>query len=247
VDAIRRIVEKWPPPEKPIRGRSLADVLKLEAVAPALAVDAGVLAATRRALLGAADRGLRAALRVSGPRRALVPLPDPGDRRAGVARSLGATPILYRSNVLDRRGRGEGATHVYLDVSGSMDPWTSDLYGALGALRRHVAPFVHLFSTRVSTVPLRALLEGLRPTTGGTEIACALEHALSGRARRVLVVTDGYVGEPPTELVVAAQRRGLEVRALLTPGGWRSDLEPLAVRIEELPSRSAGGQQGRNA
>ena len=32
VDAIRRIVEKWPPPEKPVRGRSLSDVLKDETV-----------------------------------------------------------------------------------------------------------------------------------------------------------------------------------------------------------------------
>ena len=247
VDAIRRIVEKWPPPETPIRGRSLADLLKREAVTPAPAVDPAVLAATRTALLGAAARGRKDARRAEGPRPALVPCPDPRDRRAGVARSLGTTPLLYRSALLDPRGRGDGATHVYLDVSGSMDPWLEDLYAALGALRRHIAPDVHLFSTRVETVPLRALLEGLRPTTGGTDLACALEHALGGRARRVLIVTDGYVGPAPAELARAAERRGLEIRALLTPGGWRRDLEPLAVRIEELPARDASRQRGRNA
>ena len=155
VDAIRRIVEKWPPPEKPIRGRSLADVLKGESVTPAPGVDAAVLAAARKALLGAADRGRKDARRAEGPRPAIVPLPDPHDRRAGVARSLGTTPLLYRSTLVDPRGRGDGATHVYLDVSGSMDPWLEDLYAALGALRRHIAPDVHLFSTRVVTVPLR--------------------------------------------------------------------------------------------
>jgi hypothetical protein len=118
-----------------------------------------------------------------------------------------------------------------------MDPWIEDLYAALSALRRHVARDVHLFSTRVETVPLRALVEGLRPTTGGTDVACALDHAIAGRARRVLLLTDGYVGQPAPELVRAVERRGLEVRALLTPGGWRRDLEPLAVRIEELPAR----------
>lgn len=245
VDAIRRIVEKWPPPEKPVRGRSLADVLKAETVRRAPAVDAAVLAATRKALLGAADRGRREARRVEGPRPALVPLPDPRDRRAGVALSLGATPILYRSTILDPRGRGDGATHVYLDVSGSMDPWLEDLYAALGALRRHLAAHVHLFSTRVETVPLRKLLAGDRPTTGGTDVVCALEHALGGRARRLLFVTDGYVGQVPPELVRAAGRRGLEVRALLTPDGWRRDLEPLAVRIEELPPRD--GRRRRTA
>jgi hypothetical protein len=247
VDAIRRIVEKWPPPEKPIRGRSLADVLRGEIVKPAPAVDAAVLAAARKALLGAADRGRKDARRAEGPRPATVPLPDPHDRRAGVARSLGTTPLLYRSTLADPRGRGDGATHVYLDVSGSMDPWLEDLYAALGALRRHIAPDVHLFSTRVVTVPLRAMLGGGRPTTGGTDLACALEHALARRARRVLLVTDGYVGPASSELAQSVARRGLEIRALLTPGGWRRDLEPLAVRIEELPSRDASGQRGRNA
>jgi hypothetical protein len=114
-------------------------------------------------------------------------------------------------------------------------------------LRRHLARNVHLFSTRVETVPLRALLEGRRPTTVGTDLACALDHAVAGRARRVLLVTDGYVGRPAPELLRAVERRGLEVRALLTPGGWRRDLEPLAVRIEELPRREAGTHPRRNA
>ncbi len=247
VDAVRRIVERWPPPEDPVRGRSLSDILRTDAVSPSTAVDPAVLAAARRALLGAADRRRKEARRVEGPRPALIPLPDAADRRAGVARALGTTPVLYRSTLVDRRGGREGAAHVYLDVSGSMDPWMEELYGTLTLLRRHVASDVHLFSTRVETVPLRALLEGRRPTTGGTALACALDHALGGRARRVLLVTDGYVGQPSPELVRAVERRGLEVRALLTPGGWRRDLEPLAVRIEELPRREAGTHPGRNA
>jgi len=246
VDAIRRIVEKWPPPANPIRGRSLADVLRADTVSRAVVLDPAVLAATRRALLGAADRG-RKAQRAAGPRPALGPLPNPGDRRASVARATGATPILYRSAVLDPRGRGDGAAHVYLDVSGSMDPWMEDLYAALAALRGHIAKDVHLFSTRVETVPLRALLEGRRPTTGGTDLACGLKHAIAGRARRVLFVTDGYVGQASEDLARAVERRGLEIRVLLTPGGWRRDLEPLAVRIEELPPRDAGRQQRRSA
>jgi len=246
VDAIRRIVEKWPPPANPIRGRSLADVLRCETVSPERSVDPAVLAAVRRALLGAADRGARRAERTEGPRPALLPLLDPSDRRAGVARALGTRPLLYRSSLLDPRGRKDGATHVYLDVSGSMDPWLEDLYGALAAHRRHVAKDVHLFSTRVETVPLRALLEGSRPTTGGTDVACALEHALALGARRALLVTDGYVGEPPPDLVRRAGARGLEIRALLTPGGWRPDLEPIAALIHELPpARTTATQRSR--
>ena len=53
IEAIRGIVEKWPPPEQPIRGRSLADALSRADVRPDLPA-ARVLASLRRALLGAA-------------------------------------------------------------------------------------------------------------------------------------------------------------------------------------------------
>jgi hypothetical protein len=246
MDAIRRIVETWPPPEDPIRGRSLADVLKDGNVTPRDEVAVAVRKATRDALLGAADRGQRQPRRTAGPAPALVPLPDPRDRRAAVARELGATPLLYRSAVHDRRGRDEGAAHVYLDVSGSMDPWIEDLYGALASLRRHLAPGVNLFSTRVETIDLRALRDGVRTTTGGTDARCVLEHALASRARRVLLVTDGYVGQGPPDLALAVGKAGIEIRVLLTPGGWRRDLEPLAARIEELPEAGATRTGRRN-
>ena len=245
VDAIRRIVEKWPSPQAPIRGRSLADVLKHKRVAQTTAVDPAVLAATRKALLGAADRGTRHARRAAGPRPAFLPLLDPADRRAGVARALGTTPLLYRSTRLDPRVGHDGATHVYLDVSASMDPWLEDLYGALASLRRHLAKDVHLFSTRIETVPLRALLEGLRPTTEGTDVRCVLQHAIEANTRSILLVTDGYVGQAPPDLVKAKERTGLGVRVLLTAHGWRQDLEPLAARIEELPPRNASGPRRR--
>ena len=245
VDAIRRIVERWPPPQDPIRGRSLADVLEERTVTPRDST-AAVLRSTRSALLGAADRGRRFARRTAGPRPALVPLPEPADRRAGVARALGTTPLLYRSALLDRRGHEDGAAHVYLDVSGSMDPWLEDLYGALASLRRHIAPDVHLFSTRVESVPLRALKDGVCTTTGGTDVRCVLEHALASRARRLLLVTDGYVGEAPKDLARAAAKKGLEIRVLLTPGGWRKDVEPLAARIQELPPLDASADARRN-
>jgi hypothetical protein len=234
VDAIRRIVEKWPPPLDPIKGRSLADVLQASTVTPTPA-DPAVLAATRTALLGAADRGKSGARRDAGPRPALLPLPDPSDRRAHVARELGATPILYRSTLLQPRGRASGAASVYFDVSGSMNAWLEPLYGALSSLRRYLTSDVHLFSTKIETLPLAALREGARLTTGGTDIACVLEHALAARPSRVLVLTDGYVGQPAQDLVARIQRRGLEIRVLLTPGGWRRDLAPIAARIEELP------------
>lgn len=247
VDAIRRIVETWPPPADPIRGRSLGSGLIRATVTPREALAAAVRKATRDALLGAAERGSRRLpRRTGGPAPGLVALPDAADRRAGVARELGATPLLYRSAVHHRRGRDEGTAHVYLDVSSSMDPWIEDLYGALVSLRSHLAPGVNLFSTCVETIDLRALREGVRTTTGGTDVRCVLEHALAGLARRVLVVTDGYVGPPPDDLARAIAKARVEIRVLLTPGGWRRDLGPLAARIQELPDAGASRTARRN-
>ena len=64
IEAIRRIVEKWPLPEVPIRGRSLAEVLSRAIVRPDRPA-ARVLASLRRALLGAATKRTWGAARES--------------------------------------------------------------------------------------------------------------------------------------------------------------------------------------
>jgi hypothetical protein len=235
VAAIRAIVERWPPPKVPVRGRSLADLLQSRAIAPRTPAER-VLAVLRRALTGAADQAGRGPRLGPGRRPALVALPDARDRRASVARAAGSTPLLFASRLLAPRGGEPRETQVYVDVSGSMGPWLAPLCGALRAVGDRVAPRVHLFSTRVVTRPLRELAAGRYDSTGGTDLACVLEHALARRVRRALVVTDGYVGRPADGLLRRARAAGLELRALITPAGWRADLEPLAARIDELPS-----------
>jgi hypothetical protein len=234
VDAIRRIVEKWPPPERPVRGRSLDDLLRPSSVRPS--ADRAVIEAVRRALLAATTADRRVRQRREGNLPALVPVPDPRDRRAGVSRAVGVTPLLHASQLRDARAREATATHVYLDVSGSVAPWLEGLYGALAALRRHLAPQVHLFSTRIASVPIEALRQGVRHASGGTDAACVFSHALARPVRRLLLITDGYVG-PLADRQRELVRRRLDVRVLLTPGGWRRDLEGIARRFDELPER----------
>jgi len=83
-------------------------------------------------------------------------------------------------------------------------------------------------------VGIAALETGEVRTTGGTDLACVLRDIRQRRPRTVLLVTDGYVGAP-----TVADRQWLarttEVRVLLTPSGWRRDLEPIAARVDELP------------
>jgi len=240
VAAIRRIVEKWPPPPDAMRGRSPADVLEERETRPATPGER-VLAAVRRALDDAATGGPRPGrTRRAGPVPALVPLPSPRDRRATVARLLGAPPLLYAGEVESPRARASGRAHVYLDVSGSMGAYLPFLCGALVRLGERVDPRVRVFSTEVVTVRLAALARGEVPTTGGTEGACVFEHALAAGVRKVLVITDGYVGETKARLAERVRKSRLDVRVLLTPGGWRPDLAPVASRFVPLPELSLG-------
>jgi hypothetical protein len=104
----------------------------------------------------------------------------------------------------------------------------------LSALRDHISPTLRLFSTRVFPVGLAALGAGEVKTTGGTDLACVVRDLRERRPRKVLIVTDGYVGAPTKD----DQRRltqHTEIRVLLTPSGWRRDLEGIATRIDELP------------
>jgi hypothetical protein len=237
--AVRTIVERWPPPADPIRGRSLSEALRSDPV-KARSPASQVLAAMRRALRGAAvPRGLPR--RHAGLAPARVALPDLRDRHAAVLRAAGRRPLLFESLVTSRRTRRAAQTHVYLDVSGSMAPYVDLLYGALGALRHLLAPNIHLFSTVVRTIDPRALRGGVCESTGGTDLACVLEHAARNGVRSLLVITDGYVGAPTAAQRTELARVSREVRVLLTPAGWPGDLAQVAARIETLPAVEGEG------
>ena len=238
VRAIRAIVEKWPPPERPIHGRSLTDVLTRAHVEPARPA-AQVLQTLRRALLGVRlDPSTRAPI-AGRPIQVHDAVPNSSDRRAAVARAVGFYPLLYaRSSEAPRRGRS-GRAQVYLDVSGSMEEYIPLLYGALLALRHHLHTDVLLFSTTIASVRISDLHNGSVDTTGGTDITCVLDHILKTHLRKALVITDGYVG-PAHQQAEALQRARADIRVVLTPGGWREDLKGVAGRMDELPSLSKG-------
>ena len=195
-DIVRGIVEQWPQPPDPIKGRSLADVLK------ASAVKASHPPSNRSILRGLIRKvaGVRGAGAVRRVRMDLTeaPTPIPGlGRRSMVLRALGHEPLLHAGQVAWRRTVNSGErVHVYLDVSGSMEGVLAPLYGAVLDCEEFVHPTVHLFSTEVADVSLAELRQGVCKTTGGTDIACVARHMAARRVRRALLVTDGWVGPP---------------------------------------------------
>lgn len=195
-DIVRGIVEQWPQPPDPIRGRSLADVLEsttVEARRPPSS--RSVLRRLIRKVAGFGGAGAIRRLRTDAIE---APTPIPGlGRRSMMLRALGHEPLLHTGQVAWRRTLPSGErVHVYLDVSGSMDAVKGPLYGAVLDCEALVHPVVHLFSTQVADVSLAELRRGVCKSTGGTDIACVAEHMVAHRVRRALIVTDGWVGKP---------------------------------------------------
>ena len=65
-----------------------------------------------------------------------------------------------------------------------MDAYVPLLYGALVALRNYVEPEVLLFSTKVVAIRHGVICrQGRVTTTGGTDIACVIDHVLQDARR----------------------------------------------------------------
>ena len=133
-EAVRSIAGDWPA-EPGTRG--LGGALAKRRVAPETPGQR-VLAAVRRALLGAASLpgGPR---RTHSPLLVATPVPDLRDRRASVSRALGRWPLLNAGSVSVRRP-GLGRAEVYFDVSGSVNDVAAALvWGAAGTPRAYRA------------------------------------------------------------------------------------------------------------
>jgi hypothetical protein len=233
LDVVRKIVEQWPQPPSPIKGRSFSDALRAVRVPP-------------RRVTGNRDR-LRRLLRWTGGmssqgstshRRALVedadlgPLPSRA-RRDVVLGLLGSPLLLHEQAVeLPARVRAGERVHVYLDVSGSVAPVVSVLAAAVRDCSAFVHPVIHAFSTVVADASIADLASGRFRTTGGTDIACVAEHARANGVRRAVIVTDGFVGTPVG--AAADTLAGMRLAAAYTSHNVPADLAAFVRRSDVL-------------
>jgi hypothetical protein len=154
-----------------------------------------------------------------------------------VLRALGHPPLLHQGENQWRRPwrRGE-RVHVYLDVSGSMDPVKGALYGAALDCAELLHPAIHLFSNQVTDIGLAELRRGVCRTTGGTDIACVAEHMAAHRVRRAVLITDGWVGQAKGQHRDTLARARIGV-ALLGHAVHRDDLEAVTDHFIQLQSK----------
>jgi hypothetical protein len=158
-----------------------------------------------------------------------------GDRRATVLAACGTEPLLYSGELPHRAFRRGERVHVYLDVSGSMSAAIAPLYAALTQLTTYLTPALHLFSTTVKDITHVELRRGKGATTGGTDISVVTTHMLKNDVRRALVVTDGWVGQVPTEHARELSRRKGRFAVALSAGGDPAFALGLGARVWKLP------------
>lgn len=231
-DLVREVVEQWPQPPTPIKGRSLADLLPPTLLQVRKPNQRARLRSLIRRVAEARNHGCL-------PRLATTPavfqsaVPRLG-RRSIVLRALGATTLLHDAESGVRRRTAKGAlVHVYVDVSGSMDSVLPELYGAVVECQELLHPKVHLFSTMVVDITREQLRAGVRKSTFGTSIDCVAEHMAKNRVRRALLVTDGFVGAPLGEHLATLKRVRLAVAYVGRPV-HRGDLAAVANHSIDL-------------
>ena len=147
------------------------------------------------------------------------------DRRAAcrihAARALGApAPMLFAGEIAVRRPQPLGLI-IYVDVSGSMHDLLPYLRSALHSLRHDVKPSLYWFSTKVVAAMKGDVEHGRVPSTGGTEVASVLRHAVQTlpEGAPALVLTDGYLETVHSIAIAQLKKRRNAIHLGVIGGG----------------------------
>jgi hypothetical protein len=245
-EAVRRIVESWPPPPFRIAGRDEGRTAQDFWLPPADKSGSAFQKAFESALRKCgvrAGRGTAVYRRqvTNGPLSVETVLPNARDRRIHALRAvLGRDPLFYRSELSEQRYRLVRApiVHLYLDISGSMTACLPYLSDACRDPFNRGELKIFAFSTVVSQINGHDLSKASMRNTWGTDINAVLEHMTGIPARRrpkvVLIATDGYVGLGRRDLL--AKLDGTRVVVALTDSGHAADLQPWAHEMIQLPT-----------
>ncbi len=237
LDTVRQIVARWPALET-CSGRDVGNATVREQIDPRK-VRRQVVAAIRRALASVAMVGAGTAQAHQETWRAIdtvLPFRTTIDRRAEVRAAFGPAPLQYRALLASRSLATTERTHIYVDVSGSMDKVIPLVYGALLPLADCLYPQVHLFSTSLSDISLDELRRGVVLTDGGTDIACVTRHMVEAGVRRAAIITDGLVGPVPRQHRRALLKRRARIAVLLTDARFPQFARDLNGRVHALPT-----------
>ena len=178
------------------------------------------------------DRRSRA--REDAPHEYVMPVLSPRDRRAFV-RSLW-TPFIPEAAWSATVPKRAATANVYLDVSGSMYAEMPQIIALLGRLSRYIRRPFWAFSDCVAPAVIKNG-QLVASTTGGTSMACVLQHLAETRPATAIVITDGYIERLCPSLVKKAA--GVRLHALVTRDGSPAELRRAGIpytQLEKVPS-----------
>ncbi len=176
----------------------------------------------------------KAVRRDTRPLHFTVPVLSPGDRRATL-RALWS-PLLPEALWSTEQRLRSGTAQVYLDVSGSMNAEMPLIIGLLARLGSFIRKPLWAFSDVVAKAEI---VNGrlLADTTGGTSMACVLEHIAETRPAAAVVVTDGYIETLSPALLAGV--RGTRLHVIVTRDGSPAMLHQAGIsysQLSELPT-----------
>ena len=229
-EVIRAVVEKWPQPKQPIRGRSLNDILSEVTVLSAPPPTPHQV--IRRAIWSAAKHsGERGGKHLHYEQQRLQQFWPSRDRR-GFAQSLSGGLIPIYQEELPKRKHSREKVAVYIDVSGSMAGYRAAVISAVLSCKGELDTELYLFSTQIVPTSVEVLRAGKIQTTGGTTSDCVFEHIEENKLRAVVLLTDGYVGKPDPKYHKLL--RFINLQTVLTPNGFPEDLRAASRNIHQL-------------
>ena len=158
-----------------------------------------------------------------------VPVLSPGDRRATL-RALWS-PLLPEALWSTEQRLRSGTAQVYLDVSGSMNAEMPLIIGLLARLGSFIRKPLWAFSDVVAKAEI---VNGrlLADTTGGTSMACVLEHIAETRPAAAVVVTEGYIETLSPALLAGV--RGTRLHVIVTRDGSPAMLHQAGISYSQL-------------
>lgn len=237
--AVRTIVEKWPMPPDPIRGRSVGQELK-EIILGKVETPPTAHTLIKRLIRKMVEEGQAGGVthytRTEADKAIETPLRSLRDRRAIVAQNLGLNPLIFKSTLpMIQRIKERGITSVYVDVSGSVACYRSLMSSLVTPYVEKKLARLFVFSEVIDEVTPAALKRGSYQTTGGTDASCIWKHVSENDFKKIIILTDGYVGKPTRHW--SDKIKNVRVCVLLTPEGYLNDLEGVAEEMIDLPVR----------
>ena len=229
-DAIRAIVEEWPLPPFPIKGRSLADSFMKRAFryeeqnTPEKTIVQAIMRLKP-------DHGEQ-----NGSGHGYIDTqtqqawPNFRDRKTFAMMQTGIQPLLFQGNTPQQESINP--ISIYVDVSGSMNPYIADVSNAVISCKQYLREDIFLFSTKIAPTNIHDFRKGTYKTTNGTDIAAVAKHIHENKITKAIILTDGFVGPVPKQYLKTCRNAAIQI--ILTQDGYKDDLLPIANEIYTL-------------